>query len=157
MRIWAAEGYATLDFQAREGTLVRPSDPLRRGEIDLAGVDMTNPAQVKEHLFGNLLRVDKAHPTGREPLALELEEFLAAVRTGARPRVGGDEALRAMRLAGQILHSMETHEWEGLPTGPTGPQHLPPPVTAHTSSVLRGPVSWRTRQGRSSSSGTPAC
>ena len=35
MRIWGAEGYATLDFAARQGTLVRPSEQLRRGRLDL--------------------------------------------------------------------------------------------------------------------------
>jgi len=39
---------------------------------------------VKERLFGQILRVDQVQPEGREPLALELESFVAAVRTRAR-------------------------------------------------------------------------
>ena len=31
MRIWGAEGYASLDFAARQATLIRPSEQLRRG------------------------------------------------------------------------------------------------------------------------------
>ena len=72
--------------RAKAGTLIRPSDRLRRGEVDLDGLDLTQPLAVKEHLFGQVLRVDQVQPEGREPLALELESFVAAVRTGRARR-----------------------------------------------------------------------
>src|SRR5262249_14987346 len=34
MRIWGAEGYASLDFAAQQATLVRPSEQLRRGRLE---------------------------------------------------------------------------------------------------------------------------
>ena len=37
MRIWGAEGYASLDFAAKEATLIRPSEQLKRGRLDLEG------------------------------------------------------------------------------------------------------------------------
>ena len=61
----------------KQATLVRPSDQLRRGRLDLEGVDLSQPAAVKEHLFGKILRVDQVQTEGREPLALELEDFVA--------------------------------------------------------------------------------
>ncbi len=87
MRIWGAEGYVSLDFAAREATLVRPSDQLRRGRLDLEGLDLSQPAAIKEHVFGKMLRVDKVACEGPEPLALELEDFVAAAR--------GDRALES--------------------------------------------------------------
>ena len=92
MRLWGPEGYVTLDFATKQGTVIRPSDRLRRGEVDLDGVDLTQAAAVKEHLFGKILRVDKVQADGREPLALELEDFVHAVRSGSRPRVTGADA-----------------------------------------------------------------
>ena len=80
----------------------RPTEFLR-GELDLEGVDLGQPSAVKEHLFGKVLRVDQVQTAGREPLALELEDFVQAVRGESRPRVSGDDALRAMRLADQVL------------------------------------------------------
>ncbi len=93
MRLWGAEGYASLDFGAKVGMLIRPSDRLRRGEVDLDGLDLTQPLAVRDRLFGQVLRVDQVHPEGREPLALELESFVAAVRTRARPKVSGEDGL----------------------------------------------------------------
>jgi predicted dehydrogenase len=147
MRLWGAEGYAALDFAARQGTLVRPSEPFRHGQLGLDGVDLSQPSAVKAHLFGKVLRVDQVLAEGREPLALELEDFVRAVREGGRPRVGGEEALRAMRLADQILQAINTHQWEGLPGGPTGPHDLPAPIGI-PSPALRGPISWRNARAR---------
>ncbi len=152
MRLYGPEGYASLDFATKQGTLIRPSDTLRRGVLDLEGLDMTKPAEVKERIFGTMLRVDQVQAEGREPLALELEDFVGAVRSATRPRVSGDDALRAMRLADQVLQSLNHHAWEGLPDGPTGPHDLPAPAF-DSSHTLRGPISWRmqgARQGTAS-------
>jgi predicted dehydrogenase len=154
MRLWAAEGYATLDFAARQGTLVRPSDQLRHGELDLAGVDLSQPDAVKDHLFGKVLRVDRVEAESRDQLTQELNDFITAVRTGARPRVDGRDGLRAMRVADQVLRSIDAHQWEGIPSGPIGPHHLPQPLSA-PASALRGPLSWRVKSGRKPSSHSP--
>ncbi len=151
MRLWGAEGYASLDFGARAGMLIRPSDRLRRGEVDLDGVDLTQPLAVKERLFGQVLRVDQVQPEGREPMALELESFVAAVRSRSRPKVSGEDGLRAMRLADQVLRGVNAHQWEGIPDGPVGPHDLPIPSPDH-SPAIRGPLSWRTRTARQGSS-----
>ena len=95
MRIWGAGGYASLDFAAKQATFVQPSEAFLGGSIDLAGVDLSQPAAVKEHLFSKVLRVDQVQTSGREPLALELEEFVQAIRESSRPRVNGEDALRA--------------------------------------------------------------
>ncbi|WP_435016200.1 Gfo/Idh/MocA family oxidoreductase [Tundrisphaera sp. TA3] len=148
MRLWAAEGYVTLDFATKLGTIVRPSDRLRRGEVDLDGLDLTKPADVKERIFGKILRVDQVQGEGREPLALELEDFVHAVRSGSRPRVTGADALRSIRLADQILRSLNAHGWEGQLDGPHGPSELPEPM-AEPIVGLPAPKSWRYRNLRS--------
>ncbi len=148
MRLYGPEGYVTLDFATKQGTIVRPSDRLRRGEVDLEGLDLTQPAAVKERIFGKILRVDQVQAEGREPLALELEDFVHAVRSGSRPRVTGADALRSIRLADQILRSLRAHAWEGRPDGPAGPHHLPEPL-AEPIVGLPAPKSWRYRGLRS--------
>ncbi|HEX8202057.1 MAG TPA: Gfo/Idh/MocA family oxidoreductase [Isosphaeraceae bacterium] len=144
MRLWGAEGYASLDFAARSARLVRPSDRLRRGDLELDGLDLAQPAAVKEHLFGKVFRVDQVQAEGREPLALELEDFIQAVRTGSSPRVTGEDGLRALHLADQILRSLNAHRWDGHPDGPTGPRDVPEPRPEPIAG-LAGPISWRLR------------
>ena len=124
MRIWGTEGYASLDFAARQATLVQPSEEFLSGQLGLEGVDLSQPSAVKEHLFGKVLRVDQVQTAGREPLALELEDFVQALRGGARPRVSGDDALRAMRVADQVLKSLNAHRWDGESAGGLDPSSV---------------------------------
>jgi predicted dehydrogenase len=147
MRIWGAEGYVSLDFASKQATLIRPSEQLRRGRLDLDGVDLQQPAAVKEHLFGKVLRVDHVPSDERDSLALELESFVRAARGLERPRVSGEDALRAMRLADQILTSLEAHRWDA--------EHAPaltPNLSAEAASPLQGPHAWRIKNLRPSSS-----
>jgi predicted dehydrogenase len=143
MRVWGAEGYATVDFATKQTTIVRPSERLRRGEVDLEGVDMTQPAAVKAHLFGNVLNVEQIQTEGREPLALELEDFVAAIRTGSAPRVTGEHGLRALAVADQVLQSLNAHAWEGTESGLTGPRLQPA-----ASNGIPAPKLWRHQAGR---------
>ncbi len=150
MRLWGPEGYLTLDFASKRSTTVRPSDRLRRGLLDLEGVDLSQPSAVKEHLFGKMLRVDQSQCEGREPLALELEDFVRSIRTGTRPKVNGHDALRAVALADQILQGIETHHWDGVDEGPTGPHWLPEPA-AEPIQGLPEPKLWRYKSTRGES------
>ncbi len=141
MRLYGPEGYVTLDFATKQGTIVRPSDRLRRGDIDLEGLDLTQPSAVKERIFGKILRVDQVQAEGREPLALELEDFVQAIRSGTRPRVTGADALRSIRLADQVLQ-----EPPGPCLGRPCPKARPAPTTCPSpwpsrSSTCRRPSS----------------
>jgi predicted dehydrogenase len=137
MRLYGAEGYVSLDFAAKQGTLIRPSEALMRGEIDLEGVDMSQPPAIKERLFGKILRVDRVQTEGREPLALELEEFVRAARGETIPQVTGVEALRAISLADEVLRSLRGHHWAGIDSPAA------PPSSHDPGHALRGPISWR--------------
>ena len=128
MRLWSSEGYATVDFATKTATIVRPGEMLRRGELDVTGLDLTQPAAVRDHLFGKILRVDKVQAEGREPLALELEDFVRAIRSGNPPRVSGEDGLRAIRVASAVLDSLRSHSWDGDRLGPVGPSNLPDPM-----------------------------
>jgi predicted dehydrogenase len=146
MRLWGAEGYASLDFAAGRATRVRPSEPLRRGQIELEGVDLAQPSAIKEHLFGKVLHVDHLEGEPGEPLALELQNFVRAARGLEPPRVSGADALRALRLADQVLRSLESHRWETHAGGAA----LPAPP-AEASPLLQGPHAWRIKSLRPSS------
>ncbi|MBN1425760.1 Gfo/Idh/MocA family oxidoreductase [Candidatus Fermentibacteria bacterium] len=45
---------------------------------------------------------------GPEPLKAELDDFLEAVRTGARPRVSGEDGARVLRLAHDIVAHIDS-------------------------------------------------
>ena len=59
------------------------TDEFLAGGVDLEGVDLTKPAEIKDHLFGKVLRVDQVEPPACDQLTMELQDFVAAVREKA--------------------------------------------------------------------------
>ena len=81
------DSYVSVDYQAREGKVYRRV--AKAGEV--AGVE-----------------VDRLRGDEGEPLKLELESFLYAVRTGTLARVSGEEGAAALELAHQVLDAIGT-------------------------------------------------
>jgi predicted dehydrogenase len=60
--------------------------------------------------------IEQVHTSNIEPLHAELEHFVHCVRGGYQPSVGGEEALKALRLATQIEQmAMDGMTWETHP------------------------------------------
>lgn len=101
MRVICDDIYVSADFVARSGTVVHKTDNqahledvrrrLRAGE-DLSNVNYLEFVEVES------LEVDDV-----EPLALEIDAFLEAVRSGRRPAVDAEAGLAAVRTAERII------------------------------------------------------
>jgi predicted dehydrogenase len=84
-RIWSAQTYLSLDFAAREAEVYR----LVAGE--------GGRPEISHH---------RLSAPEEEPLGRQLAAFVAAVRSGAAPRVSGADGRRALALAHEILARM---------------------------------------------------
>lgn len=101
IRVIGESLYVSADFVARSGTVVRKTanaakleelrGRLRAGE-DLSGLN-----------FLELVSIDALAVGTGEPLRLQLDEFLAAVRTGSRPQVDAEAGFAAVRTAERIV------------------------------------------------------
>src|SRR6266705_2806139 len=58
---------------------------------------------------GYVVLTEQVRGDGREPLKLELEAFVDAVRNGAQPLVSGREGAAALELAYAIINAIGTH------------------------------------------------
>jgi predicted dehydrogenase len=129
MRIWAAEGYAGIDFMQGRLALVQPSEELRRHGLNVAHLDPTRRGALKDEIFTRyLLGHHEACTAPEDQLTRELRHFVDCVRTGSRPRVSGEDGLAAVALAERVLTSLRGHEWEGRADGPKGPDNMPLPA-----------------------------
>lgn len=106
MQIWAAEGYAEVDFAQRRLTLIQPSETVRRHGLDPARLDAASRSRLREELFSRHLEVLTLDGKAQDQLTCELQEFVRSVRTGAAPRSGGAEARDAVALAETILNQV---------------------------------------------------
>ena len=86
LRLFQRDNYVSIDFHARPGMICRRE----------AGTGV-RPSIVIEQLRGG----------EEEPLKLQLESFLEAVRGGNRPVVSGEDGAAALELAQQVLEAIE--------------------------------------------------
>lgn len=86
LRLFQRDNYLSIDFHSRQGMICRRE----------AGTGK-RPSIVIEQLRGG----------EEEPLKLQLESFLAAVGTGSRPAVSGEDGAAALDLAHRVLEAIE--------------------------------------------------
>ena len=128
MRIWAPEGYASVDFAKRQLTLIQPSDELRRHGRDPASSDKPTVPLFGPELFSRHFQVvHRDCNTDSDQLTRELKHFIQCLQKGTRPRVTGEDGRDAIVLATRVLDGIRSHHWEGHPAGATGPSQLPIP------------------------------
>ncbi len=100
-RITGENAYVKIDYASKKGTLIRrtanESQLKEVRELLRKGEDLTN---LKWHELVNIeeLEVDDA-----EPIVAEIENFVRAVRTGARPEVDATAGLANVRTAQRIV------------------------------------------------------
>jgi predicted dehydrogenase len=127
MQVWAAEGYAELDFGQRRLTLVQPSAELRRNGLDPARLDLATRARVREELFGRHLETCVIDGKAQDQLTAELQHFITCVRAGGTPRVTGVAGRDAVALATAIIADIRNHAWDPAAAELRGPHQLPAP------------------------------
>ncbi|MBY0527688.1 MAG: Gfo/Idh/MocA family oxidoreductase [Gemmataceae bacterium] len=128
MRIWAPEGYISVDFARRHLTLVQPTQRFRHQGLDPRLLAPTGRGRIKEELFDHYLQTCEMDCNSGDQLTRELEHFVQCVRTNTAPRVSGEDACSAIALATRILDSVRSHAWTGEGSGPVGPTQLPTPL-----------------------------
>jgi predicted dehydrogenase len=96
LRIFQQSGYLSLDLASGNGEFFR-----LRGDVDIAALAAA-PLALEQFVEHIPLRADEG-----EPLRLEFESFLAAVRGEAPIAVTGDEGRDALAVALQIVKDIE--------------------------------------------------
>jgi predicted dehydrogenase len=86
-RVFARSLYVSIDMLGRSATAVR----------------------LLEEAGAPRVRTDTLPVEDAEPLRLELEDFLRAVRERGRPRVPGEAGRDALALADRVLEAIEEH------------------------------------------------
>jgi len=113
VRVFSEDAYLSLDYLRKTGVMIRKATNIdmvqwlrehrdRHGELDLQNAD-----------WNDLVHVENLDIDDREPLRLEQEAFVRAVRAGTRPEVSAEDAIAAMELAQKIVVRIGRHRWEG--------------------------------------------
>ena len=121
MQIFAQEAFAAIDFAAGEAKLVRPSREVLARQIDLTACPPQQRPQVTEAMFRDLLCLETVSVERSNAILQEQREFVDAIVAGGPVRVPGEQGRDALAVAEQILQSIKSHRWNGLPDDQVGP------------------------------------
>lgn len=133
LQVWSGHGFAAIDLAARTVDLVRPSNALLHGEIDVERMTPDQKQLLKGSLLVDHLPRESLAVESSDPISCELSDFVTCIHTGSAPRVSGQAGLDALAIAERILLQVQMHAWQGGPAGPVGPRVTLPPQ------ILRGP------------------
>jgi predicted dehydrogenase len=103
LRLFSRDAYMVLDFALRQGWTYRKSPDLTLERVMALRAGAKSLADLKDAVFGDLLRVEPVAITEHEPLQAELSAFVDAVRRRTRPVVSGEDGMRALRLALDVV------------------------------------------------------
>jgi predicted dehydrogenase len=136
MQIVTCDCVAGIDFGTRSVKLMRASDAVMDGQLDVSSLSASERAHLKDHLFTDYLPLTDLPVAEANPLLDEQRAFVAAIQGAASVRVSGRDGRRALDVAERILAEIAAHRWEGDARGAIGPRF------ESRDAVLRGPH-WR--------------
>jgi predicted dehydrogenase len=116
MQVFAENAFASIDFGAGTTKIVRPSQRVRRGEIDFPSLSPEEKQQVRENFFTEIMPLEELQVERRNAILDEQHDFVISIRTGQTPQVTGRQGRQALAVAEQILAQIASPPLPGTQT-----------------------------------------
>jgi predicted dehydrogenase len=111
VHVFTRQAYLSVDYLKKTGIVIKadPNKNVVEWIREQRQRDDFNPAGVN---WLDLLHIEPLEIDDKEPIRLEQEAFLRAVRDRSfTPEVSAEEGLAALRCAQQILRAIKKHKW----------------------------------------------
>ncbi|MDA8378637.1 MAG: Gfo/Idh/MocA family oxidoreductase [Planctomycetia bacterium] len=114
MRLFSPNAYVSVDYQKKAGVIITKT--ANQAQLDLLRQKLAaeETPDLSNLDYTELVHVDQLDIDDQEPLRLQLQSFLQAVRTGAEPVVTGADGTFAVDVASRITAAIAWHQWVGL-------------------------------------------
>ncbi len=122
MQVYAENAFASIDFAAGTTKIVRPTQKVRRGEIDFPTLSPEEKQQVRDNFFADILPLEELQVERRNAILDEQHDFVISIRAGQTPQVTGRQGRQALAVAEQILAQIASPR---IPSPQSGTLHGP--------------------------------
>jgi predicted dehydrogenase len=99
IRLFSENSYISLDYHKQEAVIYKKSPELTPKSIITENTDVSTIKDLKNFVFGDLLKIERIKMNNQEPLRKELESFVSCVKDGKQPVVTGEEGIKAIKAA----------------------------------------------------------
>jgi predicted dehydrogenase len=103
LRIISEDAYVSADFVERRGTVVRKT--ANAEQLAEVREQLSAGKDLSEVNYLELVQFDELRVGDGEPLRLQIDDFLDAIRTGRRPLVDAEAGFAAVRTAERIVEA----------------------------------------------------
>ena len=114
IQVWGRSGFVSADLQTRKVSVWQPNPLLaeRPSMVHDIVAATPNPLTLKDEVFTKWINNEQLQGSAADALTAELLDFVHCIRTGSRPRVSGDAAVKAMEVADRVLSGMPKFSWQ---------------------------------------------
>ncbi|NUO07428.1 MAG: Gfo/Idh/MocA family oxidoreductase [Candidatus Brocadia sp.] len=107
MRLFSEDSYISIDYQKKDALIYKKSPKLTLKALNISEMDVSTIADLKSYVFGDLLKIEHIKMDDCEPLKKELESFVDCILEHKEPVVSGEDGLKAIQVANDILCEIE--------------------------------------------------
>ncbi len=111
MQLFTENGFVSIDFGNHQAKVVHPCEPLLRREIDFESFTPDQRTFARDNLFAEYLKLEEISVEGTNAILDEQRDFAESINHARSPRVSGQQALRTITVAEQILAKIAAHRW----------------------------------------------
>ena len=108
MQVWSTNGCLSVDLQTRQLRCWEPATDFAANPSLIHAIAATtpNPLTLKNRVFQEWIPEETFQANDGDALTAELQEFTACLRGNAAPRISGEEAVRALQVAEEVLQDL---------------------------------------------------
>lgn len=107
IRLFSENVYISLDYEKQEAIIYKKSPKLTLESLNPDTLGLKSLTDLVDYDFGDLLEIKRITQNEQEPLKKELESFVDCVLEKRRPAVSGEEGLKSLRVAIEVLKEIE--------------------------------------------------
>ena len=114
IQVWGRSGFVSADLQTRKVSVWQPNPLLAERPTMVHDIVAAtpNPLTLKDEVFTKWINNEQLQGSAADALTAELLDFVHCIKTGSRPRVSGDAAVKAMEVADRVLAGMPKFSWQ---------------------------------------------
>ena len=114
IQVFSANGCVTADLNKRTVSSWTPAAPLAKNPSLVQHIIAAtpDPLTLKNEVFTKWITNETVQASNADALTAELNDFVHCIRTNARPRVSGEDAVRALEVADRVLAGMAKWSWQ---------------------------------------------
>jgi predicted dehydrogenase len=111
--MWGVGGMVAVDLTAKTVEVIAPSEPVRSGCFDAAGVPPEDRGPLKDRFFAEILPLETVTVPDANAISSEHDDLLTAIRTNAEPLVPATAAATAVEVAARVLEVLDCGRFGG--------------------------------------------